>query len=171
MKRKKYCEMTNDELRKENQRILKESRCVCKAAKFTLGLAIGICMTFQGFAVYHAIKRDEPAKENGYYDSSNEFSKTNGYEVREAKEFWSEEDQQKFDEHDKKAQNSCFTGLGIGGGMAIGAGLGFLGGLYTTTKKFDALEDEVDLRNNNFLIVLDETPDNTSKHIEEDKTK
>ena len=61
-------------------------------------------------------------------------------------------------------------GVAIGFG-AIGAGLGFLGGLYTTTKKFDALEDEVDFRNNNFLIVLDETPDNTSKHIEEEKTK
>ncbi len=171
MKRKRYCEMSNEELREESHRILKENRCVCKAAKFTLGLAIGICLTFQGFAVYHTCKADRIAKENGYYNRANEFSSANGYEVREAKEFWSEEDQQKFDEHDQNAKAACLTGLGIGGGMAIGAGIGFLGGLYTTTKKFNALEDEVDLRNNNFLVVIEEKPKNNTKPMKEEKTK
>ena len=148
--------MSREELREENQRILKEYHYVCKAAKFTLGLAIGICLAFQGFAVYHTVKRDEPAKENGYYDNANEISKANGYSLSEAKEFWSEEDQQQFEEQDIKAKSACLTGLGVGGGMAIGTGIGFLTGLYTTTKKFNALEDEVDLRNNNFLVIIKE---------------
>lgn len=148
MKRKRYFEMSNEELREENHRILKENKIVCKATKFSLGVAIGICLTFQGFSVYHTIKRDEPAKENGYYDRANEISKANGYEVREASKFWSEEEQQKFDEHDRKAMAACLTGIGVGGGMAVGTGVGFLTGLYATTKRFNALEDEVDFRNN-----------------------